>query len=118
MLTNFLSLLTLNYKFLFYSPISCPSNNFCCSISINSCIFPLTSMKFNACEAKYPCFCACSFAHPSVIRFPFEKTAFYNNQATMIRVNERFYQLPQEMKDKGIAVQANAIDFVRQLKEA
>ena len=58
-----------------------------------------------------------SFAHPSVIRFPFEKTAFYNNKATMVRVNERFFQFPQEMGEKGIPVKANAVDFVRQLKE-
>jgi len=58
-----------------------------------------------------------SFAHPSVIRFPFEKTAFYNNKATMIRVNERFYQFPQEMGEKGISVRGNAVDFVHRLKE-
>lgn len=58
-----------------------------------------------------------SFAHPSVIRFPFEKTVFYNKQASLIRVNERFYQIPEEMKEKGLAVQANAIDFVLGLKE-
>jgi len=58
-----------------------------------------------------------SFAHPTVIRFPFEKTVFYNNKAAMIRVNERFYQFPQEMGEKGISVQANAVDFIRRLKE-
>ena len=58
-----------------------------------------------------------SFDHPSVIRFPFEKTAFYNNKATMIRVNERFYQFPQEMGEKGISVRGNAVDFVHRLKE-
>lgn len=58
-----------------------------------------------------------SFAHPSVIRFPVEKTVFYNQKAVLIRVNEHFYQLPEEIKGKGIAVKADAADFVLRLKE-
>ena len=58
-----------------------------------------------------------SFAHPSVIRFPFEKTVFYNKKAMLVRVNERFCQIPEEIKEKGIAVQADAAEFVLELKE-
>lgn len=57
-----------------------------------------------------------SFAHPSVFRFPAEKTVFYNKQATLVRVNERFYQIPEEMKEKGIALKEHAVDFVFGLK--
>lgn len=48
-----------------------------------------------------------SFNHPEVIRFPFEKTVFYNNKAFFIRINTLFYQLPEELKDKGIGIKGS-----------
>lgn len=52
---------------------------------------------------------------PSVIRFPFEKIAFYNNKAEFYRVNERLYHLTEELKDKGEAISENAIDWLLSL---
>ncbi len=49
---------------------------------------------------------------PSVIRWPFEKIAFYNLKAEFIRVNERLYHMSEELKDKGIPVAKNAIDWL------
>ncbi len=49
---------------------------------------------------------------PSVIRWPFEKVAFYNRKATFMRVNERLYHMSEELKDKGISVAENAIDWL------
>lgn len=50
--------------------------------------------------------------YPSVIRFPFEKIAFYNNKASFFRVNEILYQLPPELSEKGNSIAENSIDWL------
>lgn len=50
---------------------------------------------------------------PSVIRWPFEKVAFFNQKASFYRVNETLYQMSEELKDKGISISKNAIDWLR-----
>lgn len=50
--------------------------------------------------------------YPSIIRWPFEKVAFYNNKANFIRVNERLYHMSEEIKDKGISVPKNAVQWL------
>lgn len=50
---------------------------------------------------------------PSVIRWPFEKIAFFNQKASFYRVNENLYQMSEELKDKGISISKNAIDWLR-----
>lgn len=52
---------------------------------------------------------------PTVIRWPFEKVAFFNEKAVFYRINEKLYQLTQELSEKGISVPKNAIDWLRQL---
>jgi hypothetical protein len=49
---------------------------------------------------------------PTVIRFPFEKMAFYNNKSKFCRVHKRLYQMPEELGDKGISIAENAIDWL------
>ncbi len=49
---------------------------------------------------------------PSIIRWPFEKVGFYNQKATFIRVNETLYHMSEELKDKGIVVAKNSIDWL------
>ena len=49
---------------------------------------------------------------PSVIRWPFEKIAFYNQKADFIRVNERLYHMSEQLKDKGVSVAKNSIDWL------
>lgn len=56
-----------------------------------------------------------SFANPTVIRFPFEKTCYYNKKAFMVRVNERFAQIPEEISEKAMSVNATGPDFIRAL---
>ena len=56
-----------------------------------------------------------SMKYPSVIRFPFEKVAFYNEKAMFYRVNEKLYHMTEELHDKGISVKANAYDWILQL---
>lgn len=50
--------------------------------------------------------------YPSIIRFPFEKVGYYNRKATFIRVNERLYQLTPELREKGISIAKNSIDWL------
>ncbi|MDO4322529.1 MAG: hypothetical protein Q4C61_08365 [Lachnospiraceae bacterium] len=52
------------------------------------------------------------FQYPQVIRFPFEKTAFFNQKAVLIRVNSKFPQLAQELAGKGISIRENPIHFL------
>lgn len=50
---------------------------------------------------------------PSVIRWPFEKIAFFNQKAKFYRVNEKLYQISEELKDKGVSISKNSIDWLR-----
>ncbi|MCD7836598.1 MAG: hypothetical protein LUG83_08125 [Lachnospiraceae bacterium] len=52
------------------------------------------------------------FNHPEIIRFPFEKIALYNNKAVLYRVNEKLYQLPVELGEKGNSIAENSIDWL------
>ncbi len=49
---------------------------------------------------------------PSVIRFPFEKIGYFNQKADFIRVNKNLYQLTEELKEKGISISENAVDWL------
>lgn len=49
---------------------------------------------------------------PSIIRWPFEKVAYYNQKAEFFRVNANLYHMTEELKDKGIAIAQNAIDWL------
>ena len=51
--------------------------------------------------------------YPSVIRWPFERVALINNKAKFMRVHERLFQLTEDIKDKGISIEENPIDFLR-----
>ena len=51
--------------------------------------------------------------YPSVIRWPFERVAFINQKAKFIRVHDYLYQLTEDLKEKGISIEANPIDFLR-----
>lgn len=49
------------------------------------------------------------FAHPNLIRFPFEKTVYFNKKARYIRVSEKFPQLSAEIADRGEAVKEDPV---------
>lgn len=49
---------------------------------------------------------------PSVIRWPFEKVAFFQNKAHLYRINEKLYQLSEDLKGKGTAIPKNSIDWL------
>lgn len=50
--------------------------------------------------------------YPTVIRFPFEKTGYYNQKAFFIRVNGRLYHLTKELHERGVSIAKNAIDWL------
>ena len=49
---------------------------------------------------------------PSVIRFPFEKIGYFYQKADFIRVNQNLYHLTEELKEKGISISENAVDWL------
>ena len=52
------------------------------------------------------------FAHPSLIRWPFEKTAAINRKAYLFRIHEKFYQITDELREKAAAVKADSVGFM------
>lgn len=54
-------------------------------------------------------------AFPTVIRFPFEKVAYFNQKAKFYRINESLYQLTEELAEKGYGIAKNAIDWLQNL---
>ncbi len=49
---------------------------------------------------------------PTIVRWPFEKIAFFNQKAFFCRVNQNLYQLTEELSGKGIGISQNAIDWL------
>lgn len=56
------------------------------------------------------------FEYPTVVRFAFEKIAYFNQKCTMYRVHEKFAQLTPEIKERCTAVPENAVSFVSSLQ--
>lgn len=52
---------------------------------------------------------------PSVIRWPFEKTVYFNRKAVLIRVHEKLYQMTEELSGKGWGISQNAIAWLVRL---
>ncbi len=52
---------------------------------------------------------------PGIMRWPFEKIAFYNKKASFFRINQTVYQLPEDVGEKGISIGGNAKEFLRNL---
>ena len=53
--------------------------------------------------------------YPTVIRWPFEKIAFFNQKASFFRVHSRLYQTAEEIKEKSVAMQMTAEEFIQEL---
>lgn len=51
-------------------------------------------------------------AYPGIIRFPFEKMAYYNRKAYLYRVHPLLYQLGEEIGDRGRGIAQDPIDFL------
>lgn len=57
------------------------------------------------------------FQHPSVIRWPFEKTAMINQKAYLYRIHKTLYQITDEICEKATAVKADSAVFFAQIDE-
>lgn len=55
------------------------------------------------------------FETPTVIRWPFEKVATVNNKATLIRVNDKVWQISQDIQAKAIPVKMSGITFAEKI---
>lgn len=51
-------------------------------------------------------------SYPGIIRFPFEKMAYYNQKAFLYRVHPRLYQLGEEIADRSRGIAENPVDFL------
>ena len=52
------------------------------------------------------------FQYPQVIRWPFERTAFYNKKAVFVRVHSRFPQIEAELADKAVTVKKSPVKLL------
>jgi len=52
------------------------------------------------------------FVRPGVIRFPFEKTAFFNQKALLCRVHERFFQTTRELQERAVGIEKNSVTWI------
>ena len=50
--------------------------------------------------------------YPSVIRFPFEKVAFFNQKSVFYRVHGKLPYLTEELSERGISAKTDAITFL------
>lgn len=48
---------------------------------------------------------------PSVIRWPFEKTVFYNQKANMFRIHEKFYQVNEEVAERSYGCKCHSVQL-------
>ncbi len=53
--------------------------------------------------------------YPTVIRWPFERVAFFNQKAELFRVHSWLYQITEEIKEKGYGICQKPEDFIREL---
>ncbi|MBQ3795276.1 MAG: hypothetical protein II842_03155 [Butyrivibrio sp.] len=51
---------------------------------------------------------------PTVIRWPFEKVAFINKKAHLVRVHEKLYHHTPEIEEKTDSIQMNSVDYILQ----
>ena len=55
----------------------------------------------------------CGFENPGVIRFPFEKTCFFNRKSFFCRVHRTFPQAAAELGERAVGVKAFSPEWIR-----
>lgn len=56
------------------------------------------------------------FKTPTVIRWPFEKTVFFNRKSYFYRVNETFSQISEEIKERAEGISENSVAWIKTCK--
>lgn len=54
---------------------------------------------------------------PTVIRWPFEKIAFFNQKASFFRVHSKLYQIAEEISGRGFGIHESVNDFLKELSK-
>ena len=57
------------------------------------------------------------FKVPTVIRWPFEKTVFFNRKSRMYRVHQTLSQVTEEIKERAVAVAENSVGWIKSLEK-
>ncbi len=52
---------------------------------------------------------------PSIIRWPLEKVCFYNQKSSFFRIHESLYQISEEIRERGVPIKENPIDFLNKM---
>lgn len=52
------------------------------------------------------------FSKPGVIRFPFEKTTYFNQKAYLYRVHQKFSQVPQELSGRAAGIEDDSVLWI------
>ncbi|MDY3920254.1 MAG: hypothetical protein SOZ59_14890 [Candidatus Limivivens sp.] len=53
------------------------------------------------------------FQYPGVVRWPFEKTVYFNQKASLIRVHSKLAQVPPELTERSKTIDENPINFLK-----
>ena len=53
---------------------------------------------------------------PSVIRWPFEKTVYYNQKSKMFRIHKKYYQVNEEIADRAYGCKCNSVHLFGEKK--
>jgi len=56
------------------------------------------------------------FKTPTVIKWPFEKIAFFNKKSKLVRISSKFYQISEEIKNNSIGINTNAFEYILNYK--
>lgn len=56
-----------------------------------------------------------NFKRPTVIRWPFEKTVFFNRKSYFYRVNGVLSQISEEIKERASGIAENSVDWISRL---
>lgn len=51
------------------------------------------------------------FQTPTVIRWPFEKTVFFNQKSWLMRINKELFQTPQEIRERAASAAEDSVSF-------
>lgn len=57
------------------------------------------------------------FAAPQQLRWPFERIIILNTRARLVRVNEKFCQIPAELSGRGFPVKEDCFEFLREVEK-
>jgi len=52
------------------------------------------------------------FNRPNIFRWPFEKILYINQKSVMYRINQQFYQLPENISERAFSIACNSVAFL------